>query len=384
MPEQSIRRLALADLDNTLVDRLIGARETLMVERKAQLPSDGLGPTISSFANTLGGWLLLGVTNDGAIEGWKPPGRAEPQDWIRDTLRREVDPMPPFAAAAIERDGKPIAVVRVAESFDTPHLVASTGAVYIREPGGKRPITDHRTLIELARRGDRARALAQDRQRGLGLIADAMDAPATIYGDERFNETRAVIEWIVYATPLTVTAEFSDRAISQRTVDTAGERLAHLFPGPHEPPMHVGVRPEPRARGMVFTATKLGTNALADMAIDSGGVIAVRYAWRSNRGVFHLDHFAKDTLQPLTRIAADTLEDLNGLGRALVSVYLRCPGPLTISAGPNQIAEYTPDPVGLWIGGELPIPAQDDDLLDHASRTLREVARAAGLPRWEP
>lgn len=159
----SLRRRALEDgLDSEFVDRLIAARETLFVERKAAIPSDGLGPTVASFGNTLGGWLLLGVSDDGTIAGYSPPGRAELQDHLRHVLGSEVDPLPPFAAAQVTHGDKPIGVVKIAESADTPH-VTSSGVVYIREPGGKRPITDYRTLIELARRGEAARQSAEAR-----------------------------------------------------------------------------------------------------------------------------------------------------------------------------------------------------------------------------
>lgn len=71
-----------------------------LVELKAKIPKkEGIGPTIASFANSLGGWVILGVDDSTrTIVGWKPPGRADDLDYLRDRLRQEIDPMPPFAA----------------------------------------------------------------------------------------------------------------------------------------------------------------------------------------------------------------------------------------------------------------------------------------------
>ena len=91
--------LPLADLGEAQVRELIRAGETI-AERKSDLPAEGLGPTVAAFANSGGGWVLLGVRNDGTINGFLVPGRAEPQDWLRDKLRNAVDPLPPFTCGA--------------------------------------------------------------------------------------------------------------------------------------------------------------------------------------------------------------------------------------------------------------------------------------------
>ena len=86
---------------------------------------------VASFANMLGGWLLIGVDDDGQVVGYTPPGTADLQDYLRDLLRAQVDPMPPFAAITMQVDGTTIGVVRVAESSDTPHIT-SDGVIYVR------------------------------------------------------------------------------------------------------------------------------------------------------------------------------------------------------------------------------------------------------------
>jgi hypothetical protein len=70
----SLPRLTFPDLvaDRGLLKRLVYEGETLYVERKETDPQDGLGATVASFANTLGGWLLIGVTDDRKVVGYTP------------------------------------------------------------------------------------------------------------------------------------------------------------------------------------------------------------------------------------------------------------------------------------------------------------------------
>jgi hypothetical protein len=52
-----------------------------LVELKAKIPAEGIGPTIASFANSLGVWVMLGVEDSTrTVVGWKPPGRADDLD----------------------------------------------------------------------------------------------------------------------------------------------------------------------------------------------------------------------------------------------------------------------------------------------------------------
>jgi predicted HTH transcriptional regulator len=159
----SLRSLALGDVTSADLRWMIKEGEAL-VELKATIPSEGIGPTISSFANSLGGWVILGVEDrNRAPVGWKPPGRADDLDYLRERLRQEVDPMPPFAAKPMRVDRYRVSVIRVYESTDTPHIVRGTGTVFVRDPGAKRPIAEHDHMIELARRGETAGQRARDR-----------------------------------------------------------------------------------------------------------------------------------------------------------------------------------------------------------------------------
>lgn len=73
----SLRTPRMAELDDPATPReLVLASEGDIVERKRTADADALANAIFEFANTRGGWLLLGVDDDGALAGWRPKGEA--------------------------------------------------------------------------------------------------------------------------------------------------------------------------------------------------------------------------------------------------------------------------------------------------------------------
>jgi hypothetical protein len=157
--------------------------ESLFVEHKGDLgdgTSQQLAKSVSAFANTLGGWLLIGVTNgrpNGSTAPWTSDRGPTLADSVRDRLRGLVDPLPPFEAARLQHPDGMIGVVRVYESSDTPHVTLQSGAVFVREgagdtdtanagkaaPGARgqrvyeaRQIRSRQQLLDLAARGAQA------------------------------------------------------------------------------------------------------------------------------------------------------------------------------------------------------------------------------------
>ena len=127
----SLRRLALADATEETIRRLINYGEDLLVERKRELPDAvRFGATVASFANTIGGWIPLGVEDVGTIAGYPTEPTLDVQSHLGHLLRNEVEPVPPFAAAVRQIDGAPVTIVRVFESEDSPVLVRRTAGVY--------------------------------------------------------------------------------------------------------------------------------------------------------------------------------------------------------------------------------------------------------------
>ena len=382
-----MRTLALAELDEAGLRDLIAEGEPLFVERKVATPKDGLGPTVASFANTLGGWLLLGIADDATIRGFSEHGRSDLQDHLRHVLRGQVDPLPPFLARSFELDGKTVGVVRVIESSDTPHIVRKTGALYVREPGGRQPIRDHQTLTALAQRGEAARERAAERMRTLPMISEALQTPTELPEDRVWSlpaeqELPPVLEMIVMAAPLTLSAAFADRALSKTTTDWASEAVTRLWGlspekmGPH------WTHPDAHARGFVVEGQMKGLPRLVTLAIDAGGVVAVRTAKRREGGTFLVRTLAEHNLPTMLGVIRDTLSHLDAHGRALVELRLRGIQHMQVQGGPNEVSYPKQD--SLHIGGELPVPATDDDVRGLAERWAREFGRAAKLPHWEP
>src|SRR5689334_22333376 len=107
---------ALADLSPEDLNRMLGLDETLFVEHKTDLGSDTAHEVVravAAFANTVGGWLLLGVTNrkpNGKASRWTEPHNPPTLvDAVRDRLRHEIDPLPAFrgeSGAAPGRAGR--------------------------------------------------------------------------------------------------------------------------------------------------------------------------------------------------------------------------------------------------------------------------------------
>jgi hypothetical protein len=377
--------MTVADLavDASVVQRLIDEGETLFVERKERDPADGLGATVASFANMLGGWLLIGVDDHGEVVGFEPPGRADLQDYLRELLRAQVDPLPPFAAVTLPVEGKTIGVVKVAESSDTPHIT-SNGVIYVRNPGGKQRVTEHRDILSMARRGEEARAKAVERQYGLPMIKRAMATPRRVFADGPPPHDE-LLEWIVRATPFTVTGAFADRALSESSADRAHANVLSLFPEAHSDPHIPSAAIQARGRGVYLVGAQAGNNAHVDMAVDAGGVVAMRQAWRRQRAVMPLSGLSADTLQPLRRAIAEMLAGLDGYGRALVDLEIRGSKDLTVQWSKDHIGQFNREGVmRIFMGGDLAIPASDEDVQELASRWTGEIARTAGLPIWEP
>ena len=169
--------MAASDVDWAAFRELALEGENLYIERKRQLPEpEALGAVVASMANMLGGWLVLGVTDSKReLVGCDFSRTADLQSHIGNLLRGAVDPVPPFRAERVQGDdGLEFGFIRVF-SASRPVLVRGKGALYTRDDGGKVPVSDHRVLLDLARRGqeaeDEARTRAEKNNRCTGRAA---------------------------------------------------------------------------------------------------------------------------------------------------------------------------------------------------------------------
>lgn len=88
--------------------------------------------SVSAFANTQGGTLLFGVANDGALVGLADAqGDAE---FISETIKMQMDPVPEIDLSLHEEDGKRFVVVEIKAGSETPYYTFVKGHrdAYIR------------------------------------------------------------------------------------------------------------------------------------------------------------------------------------------------------------------------------------------------------------
>lgn len=371
----SLRRLALADLDEPTLRRLVEQGEDLFVERKREPPpAPRFGAQVASFANSLGGWLLLGVDDDGTVVGWEPDAQLDVQSHIGNLLRNEVDPVPPFVADTYSLDGVTIGVVRVFEAADTPVIVRESGAVFVRHPGGKQPVTDHRTLLELARRGQAAREEAQARLGSLQLVQRALDSPER----RQSPEIAAVMDTdhirvLVRAGPVTVTPQFSEWPISDRGADAIWAVTDSFMPSS---PGHSPVTTlEPYGRGVAASCVG-GYPGLTQFTIvaDSGGVVGASIKRDRVGGNFGTtEGLRRHWIRPLIDRVARALTEAEAFGAAVWDLWICMPMNFYVEGegrSPSRATHFSAD---------LALPADEEELRELAARWEREFAREAGI-----
>jgi hypothetical protein len=155
--------------------------------------------------------------------------------------------VPPFIAGTVELDGQKLGVIRIFEAHDAPIVVRDSGAVYVRDAGGKRPVADHQTLLALAQKGADARRAARHRLESLPLVAEALHPPDSPLLPRGVIPPPTGLGLLVRAAPLTVTSQFADWPI-RAGPDWALRLAHHLLPS--SPPHDWGdVSLQPHGRG---------------------------------------------------------------------------------------------------------------------------------------
>lgn len=117
-----------------------------------ELKSDDVSPEklaaeISAFANTYGGYILLGVNDDKTIGGC--------QKWtdqrIQGTFHDNITPTPIFDVRKFKVDGKRIYVIKIEEGTMPPYIT-NKGGIYERISSGSCKIKDSIRLSQLSQK----------------------------------------------------------------------------------------------------------------------------------------------------------------------------------------------------------------------------------------
>jgi hypothetical protein len=361
----------MADLDEMALRRLIDHGEDLFVERKQALPKDGLGRIVASFANSLGGWLLLGVADDRTLVGYAVPRGADTQSHIGQLLANEVEPLPPFVASSRALDGKEIVVIRVFESSDTPHLIRRTGAVPIRTPKGTQPVSDQTLLLQLARRGEEALERARGRLATdlIALELGTPDRPDLIaVGDtDPFVVVRAAL---VSAPP-----HFSSWAISKAAPSaaaTAAAEIARILSAQISP---AGIETSSRGRGAAAGWSggfQVAVNAR--VAVDAVGVVGARIQRGRGAGNVSLHAIRMEYVSPLMLGVADLLRMAEAYGRSVWRADIMLPRQdFQLAGAPRSTGRP------FFASGELSSPPVFEETAALTDAFVSEFAREMGI-----
>jgi len=139
----------------------------------------------------------------------------------------------------------------------------------------------------------------------------------------------------------------------------------------------------PFARGAVVTAAQLTGIDRPDsvtLVADSGGVLGVAVA----RGVYGehpvvlLQAMLEDELKPIARAIAELLRQAESYGRVAVDLWMLLPSNANVHE--QQIDDV---PRELYVGRELTVPADEDDVEALALSWHRELQRAMGIVKYE-
>jgi hypothetical protein len=416
----------LAELTSSELRNMLGLDETLFVEHKRDIRNESvyqLAKAVSAFANTLGGWVLLGVRDgrpDGEDHPWAADGAPTLVDAMRDRLRGEIDPLPAFEARVMTADGLDgnIGVVRVYESADTPHVSIRTGSVFVRETAGdadvartpreasgapqaqKRryeasQIRNRTQLLELAHRGalamERANQLLDCRthqptglEQRLGLFPQRFADKSMMTG---MPENYGAI--FARAVPLTgsdrfrawaTTADGAAATMSscENLADTHG--LVNDFAKPEIAGVSVAVGPVQRDH-----RDNLGMPLLTEgrVAIDADGIAgAALYLQGPTYGPglttrLGVLQFADALIVRVVNAAVQPLEDGGFLGRVRLQIDLVETG--IFVALEDQLAR--PQDI-VSVVGDVTLPIESDEAIDVARLASTAAGRSAGLPTW--
>ena len=375
---REIQRLAAASITPALYESLAAHGEDLLVERKARLPeAEKLGAEVASMANMLGGWVLLGVNDKTrAIESPALPAGVDLQSHIGHLLRNAVDPVPPFLADTLAVNEIEVGYVRVFES-SIPVLVSGSGSVYIRDAGGKLPISDHRVLLELAHKGRAAEQAA-------GMRAHENEQTQIALGIAGGGQVgQGQLRSVVRAAPLTVTPQLSDWPISAgpgRCMQLARQLAEVLGAGPNAQAVV-----QPFGRGVVArsgSSPSAMQSVEATTVADCVGLVGAA-ALQPVNNVVKTHDFRRRFIRPLVDAVADLLEAAEAFGDSVLDLNV-LPG-RTVSLQ-DEAGRYEGHDLPRWMycgSTLLGIPADDEDRTEIGRRWEREIAREVGIAMWE-
>lgn len=144
--EKDIQYIELSDIESL---RSKQVSEGFFIEYKSDFPiNQKISHSIASFANTHGGWYVVGIQVDAnnvpeKLLGFDLAKFPNPKEKIRDIIASHINPSPLFFAKLLQVNGnRGILVVHIPESYETPHLTKD-GKVYRRTGEASEPVPEN-------------------------------------------------------------------------------------------------------------------------------------------------------------------------------------------------------------------------------------------------
>lgn len=159
----------LDDIEYNDLERLItnSITEGWFVEYKSNIPRKGskidsakIAKSVSSFANTKGGWLFFGIESDNRnlpsnICGIDISNFNNFEDQMSQIITSNISPYPVFHFKIVEVEDKKVVFIIHVESSPTPPYITSQGVIYQRENNESNPIRDRYILEKLNEKTDK-------------------------------------------------------------------------------------------------------------------------------------------------------------------------------------------------------------------------------------
>lgn len=144
----------------TLIGREVA--EGLYVEYKREFPgNDKIGQSVASFANTYGGWYIVGIEADRqtnaakVLVGIDLAVDKDPISKIREIAKSHIDPFPALETKLVQlSSGRSVLVVEIPDGQDKP-FISRNGRIYRRQADSSDPVyeKDRYTIDQLYTEG---------------------------------------------------------------------------------------------------------------------------------------------------------------------------------------------------------------------------------------
>ena len=208
-----------------------GIGEGVNLDYKRDFPTSGLEKTISAFANTFGGVILIGIEDEDSkpkppFEGIEYKDRLEERVWniIVDNI---YPPVFPEIKVCPPRNNKTFVIIRVPQSNETPHAIYNNTQVYVRTGNRNKP-EDLATIEQIEWLRNRRRKSEELREM---LCRRAEDRYQTICGEKKvkieFGEFTLSFTPLYPQKPL-ITVEEIENIVNKMKVFAGGREFPRL------------------------------------------------------------------------------------------------------------------------------------------------------------